>query len=471
MKKIISVILSAAIMLSSGISAFAKLPDALTKLYTNYTCNQTVTLSLKNADDFVALLDEMEYSGILEKYIDMEMLIKSLFTNNSQMNIQTDISDNFDKILVGMTADTTQTLDLNPNFKMNATSKEGMWVEMEISDDEPVFKIIYQQPYMNKYMVVDMMKAPLEESERAEMISFIRRILSKDGFLQIQSKAEEIIQKYAVTGYKGKYFCVDIDNAALVNIFNELMNYVGELIGEEDVVTIPDGVNFLGDGGISVKYSIFNNNISSAKTDVDLKLDISELYELDGSVWEYESDGIIECELTSEVKYTNISRTKVVFPEITAENSIDLIEELAVEPEEEYEEYEENEEYPKYWVSDYFSYIYTEGDEIYIPLRSLMVAAYDEQVQISYNNGVITLSSEYFPGFKELVITVGNETAYADGMSVHIGKTAIKDDTTYITASTIEDIFGWELVDASYNFVYDEYSYAFYTKNEQFEMY
>ena len=463
MKKIISVILSAAIIFSSGISAFAKLPDALTKTYTNYTCNQTVTLSLKNTDDFVALLDEIQISDVLEKYFDLKMLIKSLFTNTTQINVQTDISDNFDKILVAMTADTAQTLDLNPNFKMDVTSKEGMWLEMDISDDEPVFKIIYQQPYMNKYMVVDMMKAPIEESERAEMISFIKTILNKDGYLQIQSKLGEIIQEHADTGYKGKYFCVDIDNTAFVNIFNELMIYIGELIGEEDVVTIPDGVNLLGDGGISVKYLIFNNNISSAKTDADFKIDISELYESDGSVWEYESNGIIEFELTSEAKYSDISRTKVVFPEITAENSIDLIEELAVEPEEEYGEYDEYEEYPNYWVSDYFSYIYAEGDEIYIPLRSLMVAAYDEQVEIAYDKGIITLSSEYFPGFKELVITVGNETAYADGMPVHIGKTAIKDDTTYIAASAIEDVFGWELVDASYNYVYKEYSYAFST--------
>ena len=46
---------------------------------------------------------------------------------------------------------------------------------------------------------------------------------------------------------------------------------------------------------------------------------------------------------------------------------------------------------------------------------------------------------------------------------VHIGKTDIKDDTTYIAASAIEDVFGWELVDASYNYVYKEYSYAFST--------
>ncbi len=476
MKKLLSVILSASMFLMSGICAFAEMPGALTKLYTNYTANQTVTLSLKNADDFIAFLDEVEINDTLEKYIDMKMLIESLFTNSTQMNIQADISNNFEKILVGITADSAQKFDLNPNLKMDINSKMGMWLDLDISGDEPVCKLIYQQPYRNKYAVIDMMQAPLEEEERAEMLSVFKNILNKEFLQSINRKSIEIIQKYADTGFKGKYYCIDIDNSAFINIANEFNAYINEIIQtEESVVTIPEGFEILGKEGISVKYSIFNNNISNAQISADFCIDLSKISEvIYEEAWEYQSRGIINFELESEAKYSDISKTKVEFPEITEENSVDLVKELAAEPvpeDTETLEYEENRTYPNLWASDYFSYVYTEGEEVYVPVRSAMVAAYEEQVDISYESGIITLSSEYFPGFKQLVIKLGGETAYADGTAVNIGKIIFKDDTTYIRAKAIEEIFDWELVDASYNFIYNEYSYTFYTKNEQIEMY
>ena len=104
------------------------------------------------------------------------------------------------------------------------------------------------------------------------------------------------------------------------------------------------------------------------------------------------------------------------------------------------------------------------GDEIYVPLRQTVEYGYEDSVTIGYDNGVITLSSEYFPGFGTLALTVDSGTAYADGQAVNIAPVVKIDNVTYVSASTFEDIFGWTFEYASYDMLEYDYYYEFFTE-------
>ena len=120
-------------------------------------------------------------------------------------------------------------------------------------------------------------------------------------------------------------------------------------------------------------------------------------------------------------------------------------------------------QYPNFYASGYVDYLPVIDGDVYVPVRATFESAYEDQVDIKYNNGIITLHSKYFPGFTQLKLVVGSGTVYADAKEYKTGKVVEKNGVSYVSYKLMEEVFGWELSSAYYDMVDKTYDYHFYT--------
>lgn len=478
MKRTISIILMM-VFAFSFVTANAEVPKFLTESYNNYTGEYSVSLSFESSDDIIALLEEMEMPEEVNNFVDMKALLKSLLSYDAQMLMQANMSDDFRKMELGLTAETLYKVDVNSNLNVSADMKMGMWMKMDLDAEKPVFEIIYSHPMFNKYMVIDVVAMATDENEKAEMFKALDGIFNKEYIKSIQETSVSLMEKYADIKMSGATCTVKIDNAGFTAMMDELVpvisdmtkemmtaepgymdqDYTDEVFGE-----IPSfaGLKILGDEGLTCKYSLLSGKISKAEMKMDLDIDVSELVTyFSGEEWPYEAKGKLKFDMGATVKVSNIGRTKVVFPVLTQENSFDIMDMMPEPYEPEGEVYEK--QYPNFYASGYVDYLPVIDGDVYVPMRATFESAYEDQVDIKYNNGIITLHSKYFPGFTQLKLVVGSGTVYADAKEYKTGKVVEKNGVSYVSYKLMEEVFGWELSSAYYDMVDKTYDYHFYT--------
>ena len=150
-------------------------------------------------------------------------------------------------------------------------------------------------------------------------------------------------------------------------------------------------------------------------------------------------------------------KTTPSFPTLTDENSFTVEQDIVVETEEYVPEY------PNYYVYAESDRLICENGEYYVPLRGLLESAYEDTVSISYANGAVTATCDYFPGFKSFMVTGGSTAAYFDGKLSYIPKVIMRDGTTYVSYSFFTKIFNWELSSVDQYLLEGIYYFAFST--------
>lgn len=460
MKRLVSILIAISLMIT-GVFA-AAVPEFLTKQYNNYTADYTVSLSFDNSKEVINLLKELEIPDTINTYVDLEALLESLLAYEETIKLQADISSNYEKIKIGITAEAKQNINVNKNLNVAYNMKAGMWMNIDLSNEnEPVFDIIYSHPLMNKYLKIS--ASDIMEQQSMDMI---KSIYNKEFIESISKTSMELFAKYATIKGSGTRYTVTMDNDGMTSYLDEIIALVSDVMVSEDTTYNPyaivpslKGLQILGKDGIETVYSLKGKNIASAKVTADISVDIAQIYTLiSGFEWPYESSGKLDFTLEAKTDVSRIGTTKVSFPTLTDENTV-LLEDIM--PSYNYDDYEPEPLYPKSYIYGYEAYLPIVDGMAYVPLRSILEKAYRDSVTISYDNGVITAESEYFTEFDKVVITVGSDTVYADDKEYTGYATIVENGTTYINPYFFRDVFGWT-GSIEYNFMNREFIFNYF---------
>ncbi len=465
MKKIVAFILM--FMMSMTVANAAE-PDFLYDVYNNYTAASELSVSFESSDDIAALLEEMDIPEEISNFADIKSLLKSLFTLNTKMNIQADISEDYKEIKLALTSDGSQKIDFNKNLNINVNTKTGMWININLKEEK--YEIIYSLPAMNKYFKIDVSELITNEEEKQVMFESLNTVFNKDYIEELQKISAELIKKHADIKISGTKCIIKIDNDALIKMINDLIPIVFESINEtlpEDArfnEEIPhfEGIKILDDEGITYTYSLLSGKVSKIDMKTDISINISEIAESFGEPWMFNSKGILDFKIESSTKISKINKTKVTFPSLTKDNSISL-KDLMPAQEETPSDFEYEPEYPNYYISISTEKLIITEDDIYVPLRATFENAYGDTVQIGYDSGVITVSSEHFDGFDTLKVSAGSDKAYLDAVEYQIDKVIVQNGISYISTEAFEKLFGWETAGAYHDILENIYTYSFFT--------
>ncbi len=468
MKKIISILL-VMLILVTGVSAGAATPAFLTEIYTNYTADYSISITFDSSEEIVALLEELEMPEEISYYVDMESLLRTLLSYEGKMHLQADISGDYQKIKMALTSESVYNVDVNTNLNVGVNAKMGMWLNMDLSNESaPVFDIEYLHPFLNKYLKIDGGATLAEEG----VLDALKAIFDKEYMESMQGIYMDLFTKYATIEGSGNRYTVKMDNEALTSYIDEVLIMMPEIMAsmmpDEDYgsyLELPSikGWHILGEDGLECVYTLNGSKLKAEKMKMDISVDAAQIYTaLTGETWEYEADGLIDFTIEVNVDISKIGSTKVEFPTLTEENSFTLLdmghEYIEDEP---YEE--DTNTYPYWYVSESCSALPIIDGEIYVPLRQTIQAAYDDNAVIDYNNGRITITSKFFPGYSTLAFDIDSPVAYTDGAQHSILKPVLVDGTTYVSNTFFSDMLGWEFTYAEHNLINDYYHYTFYT--------
>ncbi len=478
MKRLLSLVMVMIFMFSAS-AACAQVPEILTKPMYNYTEEMSVSFSFESCDEIIALLEEMEMPEEISWYVDLKALLNSLFAYNGNVYASVDMSEDYKKIKMSLESDSRQYIEINKNFNADINTKMGMWIEMDFTSlENPVLKVIYSAPMLNKYMIIDVF-AMTDFETKAQIIEMMSNILSKENIDAMNTYSIGLITKYAKTENLSNSSIITYNNEGLVSMLDEMYGYMNEQMKDympQPEIDMPEemiqpqyelpsfeGVTLLGDKGIVCKYNYAGGKINSYEMSADISLNIKELYTaLSQQEWIYENEGQVNFSVKCVAKIKNTGKTKVSFPELNEENSVDLAEKIQ-EQQQMYPNYTEMMQYPYAWVDCQADELPVVGGDIYVPLRTTLENAYFETVNISYENGIITATSEYFPEFKTISVVIGGNALYTDLQEYNIGEVIKKDGITYVNYHMFEDVFGWALSGASYDMLEGNYWYSYTT--------
>ncbi|MBQ6999217.1 MAG: hypothetical protein IJN62_05470 [Clostridia bacterium] len=466
MKKIISILL-AILMLTTSVSA-AELPALLTEVITNYTADYSISVTFDSSEEIAALLDEIEFSQALNNYVDVKSLLRTLLAYDGTMRLQADISDDYKKIKLALTAESEHDIDVNSNLNVGINAKMGMWINMDLSNDEaPVFDIIYSYPFLNKYMKMTIDDIAFDETA----LEKIKSVFDKNYMDSMQKIGTDLLAKHSQIELGGSKYIIKMDNNGLTSYIDELMSILPEIMSgiapEEDFsyFEFPSvkGWQILGKDGMRCVYNVSGNKLKSSNVNVDISVDIAQIYKaLTGGEWIYESDGLLDFTINIDTDFKAYGVTKVEFPVLTDENSFTLTD-MGHQYIESEEPADNANTYPVWYVSESCGALPIIDGEIYVPLRQTIEAGYFDSASIEYNNGNITLTSEFFPGYTTLEFAIDSTDAYTDGAKHAIAKPILVDGTTYVSNTFFSDMLGWEFTYAEHNLLNDYYHYTFYT--------
>ncbi len=476
MKKILALVL-ASLMLVLNISAGAAgVPDALKNPMLNYTGTSSVSMSFDNAEQFAAALEEMTGFDASEglAVVDIAALLKSLYSFSGSAIVKADISEDYNKIALSMEADFDYNVDVNQHLGVSADIKAGVWLNMDLSDvTDPKCFVVLSSPVSTKYTYADLFST-LDDQSKLMVVAVMKMFLNKNFIDSVNAEMVKFYEENAEITYNGKNCTMRLDNEdylGLMDVMTDLMAKTmrsliptgGEYNPEEhEIVRYADsGIKMLGDGGYVIEY----NEDGTVKEYCDIEMDLGDLFKyISGEEMPFENV-VLKLSVEGNGKLFDVGTTEVTLPELTEENSLDLIEYFKAEQHYEEDNYEENyiEEYPFFYASAYADYVPVIDGEYYVPFRALLEDAYGGNVDISYENGVVSVTSEYFTDLEKLTFTVGSSKANVDGHDFEVGQIVLENGVTYVSPDFFEVIFDWSFDWASYDILNVEYNFGFYT--------
>lgn len=437
----------------------------------NYSTDAVVSLDFTTADELTAAIVEMD--GEAPDVFDPVTLFETLLSFDGKATVEADISEDYNKIKLSMQASYDYDVDVNPNLGIGLDLKMGAWLDMDLSDlNNPRCDVILYTPMSTKYMYCNLFDYIPDDQNKLMTVAMLKMILNEEFISDINQTLLDAYEKNAEITVDGDVATIKLSNDALLRIIDELIPVFVEKVAsamsvpEEQLeyVVIPSisemGIQLLGENGFVVKY---NTKDYSSEINCDININLSDLMAtFVGEEYPYENDMILGFTMTGTETYYDIGKTVVDFPELSEENSINL-KDVFLREHEYYEEDYYEPEYPFFYTSTYETYMPDVEGEIYVPFRALLEDAYGGNVNIEFDNGHITVTSEYFTDFEKLSFKVGDSKANVDGSDFNVGEIILKDGVTYVSKDFFEIIFGWKLSSASYDMMYNEYYFSFYT--------
>lgn len=477
MKKLLTLVL-ASLLLITNVFAAADIPEFMQKEYNNYTASYKISMTFDNADSIVAFLEEVEMPKQIEYFVDLKTLLKTLLSYDGEMLLQADVSEDFKKIKLALTTEEKYYIEPNSNLDITINAKEGLWLDIDLTKDgSEVFEIIVISPIQNKYLKMDLI--PYFAKEDMDMI---KSIFNKEYIESMSKPLVESLYKYVKFEGSGSKYTMTLDNEGFSQYCADLFGMMAQISASSQEMTQGDAqmmaayteifknMKFLGDDGMVCDFTLDGNNISYESSRVDFEMDISKMVELmTGQAWQYQNRLSLDFTLSVGCDISKVGSTTVEFPVLTEENSFTLEDVMpTTTPDDNYDGiYEDDEysepEYPNWYIGETCDYLPVVNGQIYVPLRQTLEAAYDVNVTIGYNKGVINASSEYFPGGQNLKMTVGESTVYFGEFPFEAGEILLVGGTTYVPAKLFCEGFGWELAYAGYSLIDGCYYYEFYT--------
>ncbi len=467
MKKLTALLLIFVFAFSS-VCTNAKVPKFLLEEYNNYSADYSFSVVFESTDELVALLKELEMPDEIENFVDIKALISSILSQGMEIQLQANASKDLRKAEIGLCTTAQKSVTVNPNLTVSADSKLGMWIKLDLDAQIPVFEIIYSAPFLNKYMVINVFEMLPDDETKAQFFTYIESIFSSEFVDATKEFSAKLLEEHADIKLSGSICTVKFDNNALIDIINEYITFMSnqtyptmpEYANTDIYSEIPKlgNIQLLGDKGITYKYSLVSGKISNIALTADVSINIPDIITASGGEWVYQSSGILDFMVKSNVKITKIGSTKVNFPILTQQNSFSIMDMMPEYTEPDYEEI-----YPYFYTSTYTDELPVISGEIYVPLRALLEDAYGDTVHLSYENGIINVNCKHFDGFTHLKLTENSEFAYTDNTLHKVSKVIIKNGTTYVGRSLFEDLFGWNMTSATHDMLYDEYYVSFHT--------
>lgn len=471
MKRIIALFL---LMISATTGVIAEIPSFLINPILNFSGDYTVSLSFDNSDEVAALICEIDEGN--DNTVNWSTFLKTLLTFDGKVKVQSDIDSDFEKIKFSLAGESTHNIDVNRNLSVGVSADMGVWVDADISNSRNFgFDVIYTTPMTNRYVKFTKDDIPSDAMPTEEDFRMLKSVFNKYYIENYCMQTAEILGKYAVLTVSGNKHTISLDNEAFTSYMDEMMSLSYESTyslaeGEETFLyedNIPKfkGHRILGDEGIKIVYTVNGNKISAEEITADISIDLSSIYsDIQGEPWPYTAPSKIDFSISCISNITQHGSTKVDFPSLTEGNSVsyrELYPYLYYEDDYNYEDYIT---YPHFYVGETCDVLPVIDDEIYVPLRRTLEAAYDDSVNIEYIDGQISVTSEYFTEFCNLKLSVDSDKAYADDIEYTIGTVILENGTTYVSNKLFTDVFAWEFSSASYDMIEKNYYYSFYTE-------
>ena len=277
MKKIFALVLTVVIAFSALTAGASSVPKFMEKSYNNYTADYKVSMTIDNADEIVAFLDEVKMPDEINNYIDVKALLESLCTVNSAMRVEAEMSEDFRKMKVALTAESAQDIKFNRNLDTSYSMRMGMWMDMDI--DAKKLVIIYSTPLNEKYAVLDFAKdLPSEVTE--PVFEMYDKMFNREFMEKTSKEIMALSMEHADISMDGSRCVVKFDNDAFVSVAEDIAEYVFKMAsdmavsaGEEPLpeMEIPSfkGIKLLGDDGIVCTYKLNGNKIKSVSEKLD----------------------------------------------------------------------------------------------------------------------------------------------------------------------------------------------------------
>ena len=481
MKKFLAVFL-AVMMLVLAVSVSALSLDDFTKPMNNYTSEAEVAISFNTAKQLVSALEELGINlseAVEYEMIDFVPFLESLFNITGKAAIKFDTSEDYNQIKLYMEADYDYGVELNQNLSLTADMKQKLWIDIDLSDvANPKYYMVMMSPISTKYMYVDYFEG-MSEEEKLMATALLKSVLNKEFIDSVNAEITKIYDEYTEFSADKKTMTVSIDNDGFLKILDKIIELVisrlaviipgfSESMGDFQIPKMAElGIKILGEKGMVIEC----NTDGTMSYTCDINININEIYfDITGEEIPMENDLVIGITLSEKQTLSEIGSTKIVFPELTEENSINLNEALYAETEDDiyyddgeyYEEYEP--EYPNFYVDIYTEYVPVVNGTVYVPFREALENAYDGNVDITYDKGIITVKSEHFKDLETLSFKVGETKANVDGYEFEVGEIILENGVTYVSADFFEIIFGWSQDWATYDFLWGMYNFGFYTE-------
>lgn len=331
MKKIISLLLSVMLM---STTVFASTAEEIAELYEKSRLLRSASAKLVMETELnrpLDILDTIPQEDISDDTdIDFKLLFESLTEAKTTMEYETYVSEDNKKIQIAMSMEFDVPVKLNSEFAVEAWTKLGMWMDLDVTDENnPVVKVIYKVPFMKKYMVMDMSES---YKSNPEMLS----VFDNEKMKEINDKAVEILTKNADISKKGNEYtlkftdqtakqyifdCFDLSNAIMPEQAVSNKEFKEALLAVKDFC---DNIPVFGQNGLVMKLKKNSSGyITAEETEAHICLNVYDiLTHFSQSTKGLERDkAFIDMTFKTTATVTNHNKVTPQLPIITEENS------------------------------------------------------------------------------------------------------------------------------------------------------
>ena len=443
MKRFICVVLSLVIVLSS-IVAYADTDTLFNagKDIKSANTHTEFTVRLNKPFDFITeLTEELGDTGP----IDLKKLLESGFSITENADVSYSVSEDGQKVKLAAVSEVDLPLVINSDFKADIWTRTGMWLEMDITNEEnPVLCFIYKIPFSNKYYVIEYSDIrELDDFSHEDFMAGMKAVNNDELFGGDEQFFKELILENIKIDEKttNKIYRVTVDDKGFKNIVKGISEKLFDTIMEtlavyeeidnlewryqfEEYMSVIDNYQLIGKDGISATVTLDGGKLKFVDYSMHINFNLYDLITAyGGDLEEYKRDlWEIDFTISSKIGYENVNKDiKIDFPEITEENSNRIL-----NAPDYYGAYDMINIRPRNEIE------FDENGMFLVDLPSAMSGSYIAKQYYSVEDGVITITPrEGQYDFVQAKMNVGSDVINVDGTEFTMSH-KVSEDENYV---------------------------------------